>query len=189
MPPSELGRRLVHVGGGFPVYLYLVGWLHWPQLRAIYLLGIGAAVVLEAVRLFVGVDWWIYRELTREYEQDNPAGYALYVVGSAVVALTFAPRIAVPAVLMLAIVDPVSGLLTGNGHGRVKPPRVIAVTFTLAGLIGLVFVPLHAAVAGAALATVADGATPVVRGHVVDDNLGIPIGAAVAMWVALQLPV
>lgn len=189
MAASELGRRLVHVAGGFPVYGYLLGWLSWPQVRTIYLLGIGAAVVLETIRLFVGVDWWIYRELTREYEQENPAGYALYVVGAAVVALAFAPRIAVPAVLMLAIVDPVSGLLTGSEHGRVKPPRVIAVTFTLAGLIGLVFVTLPAAVAGAALATVADGATPVVRGYVVDDNLGIPVGAAVAMWVALQLPV
>lgn len=189
MAHGELGRRLVHVGGGFPVYFYLLGWLHWPQVRAIYLLGIGAAVVLEAVRLFVGVDWWIYRELTREYEQENPAGYALYVVGAAAVALAFAPQIAVPAVLMLAVVDPVSGLLTGVQRRRIKRPRVLAVTFALAGVIALAFVPLPAAVAGAALATVADGATPVVRDYVVDDNLGIPIGAAVAMWAALQLPV
>lgn len=189
MPPSELGRRLVHVGGGFPVYLYLLGWLHWPQVRAIYLLGIGAAVVLEVVRLFVGVDWWIYRELTREYEQENPAGYALYVVGAAVVALAFDPRIAVPAVLLLAIVDPISGFLSDSERSGVKRPHVLAVTFALAGAIALWFVPLSAAIAGAALATIADGATPVVRGYVVDDNLGIPVGAAVAMWVTLHLPV
>lgn len=187
MAASELGRRLVHAAGGVPVYAYLLGWLTWPQVRLLYLVGLGLAIALETVRLLVGIDWWVFRELTREYEQENPAGYALYVVGSAAVALPFAPRIAVPAILMLAVVDPVSGLLTDSEHGRVKPPRVIAVTFTLAGLIGLVFVPLPAAVAGAAIATVADGATPVIRGYVIDDNLGIPVGAGVAMWVALQL--
>ncbi|MDZ7701101.1 MAG: dolichol kinase [Halobacteriales archaeon] len=188
MAASELGRRLVHAAGGFPVGLYLLDLLDWPGVRLLYLVGIVLAVALEAVRLLIGVDWWIYRELTREYEQDNPAGYALYVVGAAVVALAFAPRIAVPAVLMLAVVDPVSGVLSSDERRPVKRPRVLAVSFLLAGLLALPFVPLGAAVAGAALATAADGATPVVRGYVVDDNLGIPVGAAVAMWAALQLP-
>lgn len=189
MAASELGRRLVHVGGGLPVALYLLDWLAWPQVSRLYLVGIGLAVALEAVRLFVGIDWWIFRELTREYEQENPAGYALYVVGAAAVTLGFDPRIAVPAILMLAVVDPVSGLLATPSPRMVKRPTVLAVTFALAGAIALAFVPLHAAIAGAVLATVADGATPVVRGYVIDDNIGIPVGAAVAMWAALQLPV
>lgn len=188
MAASELGRRLVHVSGGIPVALYLLDWLTWPQVRLLYLLGVGAAIVLEAVRLVVGVDWWIYRELTREYERENPAGYALYVVGAAGVTLAFEPRVAVPAVLILAIVDPVSGLLATPGRRMVKRPTVMALTFAMSGVIALVFVPLPAAVAGAALATVADGATPVVRGYVIDDNIGIPVGAAVAIWAMLQLP-
>lgn len=189
MAASELGRRVVHVIGGFPVALYLLDWLAWPQVRLLYLGGISVAVALEALRLLGGVDWWIFRELTREYEQANPAGYALYVIGSTAVALAFAPRIAVPAVLMLAIVDPVSGLLAEREGRGVKRPLVLAVTFALAGAIALAFVPLPAAMAGAAVATAADGVTPVVRGYVIDDNLGIPIGSGVAMWVALHLPV
>lgn len=188
MGGAEIGRRLVHVGGGFPVALYLLDWLSWTEVRWLYLVGLGLAVVLEAVRLLIGVDWWIYEELTRDYEADNPAGYALYVVGCAVVMFAFAPRIAVPAVVMLVVVDPVSGLLAGDDRRHVKRPRVLAVTFALGGAIALWFLPLHAAVAGGALATLADGATPVVRGYVIDDNLGIPIGAGVAMWAALQLP-
>lgn len=189
MAASELGRRLVHVAGGFPVALYLLGWLDWPGVRWLYLGGIALAVALEALRLLVGIDWWVFRELTRAYERDNPAGYALYVVGSAAVALAFEPRVAVPAVLMLALVDPVSGLLAAPERRAVKRPVVLAVTFAFAGAIALAFVPLPAAVAGAAAATTADGATPVVRGYVIDDNLGIPVGAGVAMWLVLQWPV
>ena len=188
MAERELGRRLVHAAGGFPVGLYLLGWLSWPEVRALYLVGIALTASLEAARLVVGLDWRVFRELTREYERDNPAGYALYVVGSAVVALAFAPQVAVPAVLLLAVVDPVSGLLSAAERRPVKRPRVLAVTFALSAVVAVLFVPLHAAVAGAALATAADGATPVVHGHVIDDNLGIPIGAGVAMWAALQLP-
>lgn len=189
MAESELGRRAVHVAGAWPVALYLLELLTWPQVRLVYVGGIALAVALEIARLVVGVDWWIYRKLTREYEQDGPAGYALYVVGSAAVALAFGPTVAIPAVLMLAVVDPVSGFLSSDERRPVKQPPILALTFALAGAIALLFVPLHAAVAGAALATAADGATPVVRGYVVDDNLGIPVGAAVAMWAALQLPV
>jgi dolichol kinase len=189
MAGRELGRRLVHVAGGFPVGLYWLEWLTWVEVRWLYLAGLGLAIALEAMRLLVGVDWWIYDELTREYEQDNPAGYALYIVGAATVAFAFAPRIAIPAVLMLAIVDPVSGLLSVAERRPVKRPRVLAATFALAGAIALWFVPLPAALAGGALATAADGATPVIGGYVIDDNLGIPIGAGVAMWLAVQLPV
>jgi len=188
MAGGEIGRRLVHVGGGFPVALYFLDWLSWTEVRWLYLAGLALAAVLEAARLLGEVGWWVYEELTRDYEAENPAGYALYVVGSAFVAFAFAPRIAIPAILMLAIVDPVSGLLADAGQQPIKRPGVLAVTFALAGTIALSFLPLHAAIAGGVLATVADGATPVVRGYVIDDNLGIPISAGVAMWVALQLP-
>lgn len=188
MAAPELGRRLVHVAGGFPVALYWLGWLSWPELRALYLVGVTLAAALEAARLVAGVDWWVYHRLTREYEADNPAGYALYVVGSALVALAFEPRIAVPAILALAVVDPVSGLLSARERRPMKRPRALAVTFVLAGLIAAAFVPPPAAVAGAAATTLADGATPVVEGYVIDDNVGIPVGAALAMWLTLQLP-
>jgi len=186
---DEVRRRLVHVGGAIFPLAYLAGVLSWPQLRVVYVAGILLTVVLEFARLVVGLDWWIFRELTREYERSNPAGYALYVVGSTVTVLFFGPQIAVPALLTLAIVDPVSGLLADNEFGEPKRPAVLALTFVLSGLVAVAFVPLPAAVLAAAVTTVADGATPVVRGHAIDDNLTIPIGAAVAMWVGLQLPV
>jgi dolichol kinase len=62
---------------------------------------------------------------------------------------------------------------------------VLVVTFAVCALFGLAFVrPVTAALGGAG-ATVADGVKPVVRGHVVDDNLTIPLVAGGLMTAAL----
>lgn len=184
---DEVQRRLVHLGGAVFPLAYLVGAVTWPQLRVLYAAGLIAALVLEGLRLVIGLEWWVFDRLTREYERSNLAGYALYVIGSTVVVLALEPRVAVPAVLILAVVDPVSGLLADNEFREPKRPLVLAVTFALSGLIAASFVPLPAALLAAGVTTVADGLTPVVRGHVIDDNLTIPIGAGLAMWVALRL--
>ncbi|WP_440006859.1 dolichol kinase [Halomicrococcus sp. SG-WS-1] len=183
---SEIKRRLVHVSGtGMPA-LYLLDLVTWQQLQELLVLGSASALVLEIVRLFVGLNWRIYDELTREYEQENLAGYALYAFGMTATALAFEPRVAVPAILMLTIADPISGVL-GSGELGVKAAHTLLVTFavcvTIASLLGL---PLLAAVLGALVATLADGVKPVVAGYVIDDNLTIPIGAGVAMFVGVR---
>jgi dolichol kinase len=89
--------------------------------------------------------------------------------------------------LMLALADPVSGLL-GSGELRsIKPLRVLAATFGVATLLALPFVPLLPAALGGAAAAVADGVKPVVLGYVLDDNLTIPPAAAVGMTVGFLL--
>ena len=184
----EVRRRFVHVGGAVFPLAYVVGVVTWSQLRLIYVAGLLLALVLEFVRLVLGVEWWLFDQLARDYERSNVAGYALYVIGSTAAVLVFDPRVAVPAVLMLAVVDPVSGLLADNEFREPKRPLVLAVAFALSGLLAIPFVSLPSALLGAAATTVADGMTPVVRGHAIDDNLTIPVGAGAAMWVGLQLP-
>ena len=186
---AEVRRRMVHIAGALVPLVYLVGLLDWRTFRLVYVAMFLGAGVLEFLRLVVGLDWWVFRELTREYERENLAGYFLYAVGATVAALLFEPAVAVPAILMLSIVDPVSGLLADNEFREPKRPTVLAVAFALSGLIAVPFVPLHAALLGAGATTLADGMTPVIRGHAIDDNLTIPIGASVAMWVGLTLPV
>ena len=183
---GEVKRRLVHVSGtGLPA-LYLLGLLKWQQLRWLLLVGSCVALVLEILRLFVGLDWQIYDELTRSYEQDNLAGYALYFFGMTATAWVFEPRIAIPAMLMLTIADPISGLI-GSGELGIKAAHTLLVTFAVCLLIASVLgLPFPAAVLGAIAATLADGVKPVIAGYVIDDNLTIPLGAAVAMFVALR---
>ncbi|GAB6861104.1 dolichol kinase [Haloplanus litoreus] len=192
---SELRRRAVHASGvGFPA-LYLLGLVEWRTLGYLLVAGSVVAAVLEAVRLLIGLDWTVYETLTREYERDNVAGYALYMFSMTTVAWAFAPPVAVPGMLMLTIGDPVSGLLGSNEAGRAKRAGVLAamfaVCFSLAALVLVRSVSLPtallAAVVGGAGATVADGFTPVVRGYVLDDNLTIPPVASLGIWLVLHV--
>jgi dolichol kinase len=184
---SEVARRLVHASGTIIPGLYVLGLASWARVTTILVVVAGVALVLEGVRLLVGIEWVVYDHLTREYEQDNLAGYALYAVSSAAVAVAFDPRVAVPAILMLTVGDPVSGLL-GSGELRsVKRAGVLLAMFGVCTLLATPFVPPVAAVAGGLTATVADGVKPVVAGYVVDDNLTIPPAAAVAMTLGLRV--
>ena len=183
---SEVKRRLVHVAGtGYPA-LFLLGLATYDELRLLLVVSSAVALGLEVIRLFVGLEWRIFDELTREYEQDNVAGYALYMFGMTAAALAFEPRVAIPAMLMLTIADPISGLV-GSGELGVKAVHTLLVTFGVCLLItSLSGLPLLTAVLGALAATLADGAKPVIAGYVVDDNLTIPVVSAAVMYVALR---
>ncbi|WP_248895764.1 dolichol kinase [Haloplanus halobius] len=192
---DELRRRAVHASGvGFPA-LHLLDIVDWVTLGYLLVVASVVAAGLEAIRLGVGLDWTVYETLTREYEADNVAGYALYMFSMTAVAWVFDPRVAVPGMLMLTLGDPVSGLLGSNEAGRAKRAGVVAtmfvVCFTLAFVVLVRSVPLPtaavAAAVGGAGATAADGFTPVVRGYVIDDNLTIPPVASLGIWLVLFL--
>jgi len=186
---GELKRRLVHASGtGLPL-LYVLEFVTWRQFGLVMLACSAVAAVLEFFRLVVGLDWEIYDELTRPYEQENVAGYGLYMFSITAVVLVFAPHLAVPAALMLTIGDPISGLLSATREaGEPKRPRTLAAMFAVCLAVSVPFlVPaagvaagVAASVAAAVAATVADGFTPVIAGYVIDDNASIPMAAALA---------
>jgi dolichol kinase len=184
---EEVLRRVVHAGGTALPALYLLGLAEWWQVTVLFVLGAAVALGLEFLRLSVGLDWAIYEHLTREYEQDNLAGYALYMLSSAPVAVLFEPRVAIPAILMLTLADPISGLLGSGELRRIKRPQVLLSMFGICTLLAAPFVPPLAAILGGLAGTVADGVKPVVAGYVIDDNLTIPPAAAVAMSAGLAI--
>ncbi|MBX0322539.1 dolichol kinase [Halomicroarcula sp. F13] len=190
---DEVARRLVHVtGSAVPVsHLLAPDLVTWRVVQAFLSVCLVAVVTLEYLRLSVGLDWAIYDRLTREYEQDNPAGYALYIVGMAVVAGAVAvglpTTVAVPAMFMLAIGDPISGLLGSAEASNVKQAWVLLVMFGVCTLLAAPFVSPAAAVLGGVAATFADGVKPTVAGYVVDDNFSIPVLSAAAMWTGLAV--
>lgn len=186
---GEVGRRLVHASGAVLPILHVLGVLSWLQVTAGFFLGFVAAVVLEALRLYGGLEMWVYEHLTREYEQDNIAGYFLYMFSATVAAAVYGPTVGAPAILMLAVADPISGSVSGEELRFIKEPQALAVMFvasaTLAGLF-LYEYPLAVVLGGLAGMT-ADGVKPRIRGYVIDDNFTIPLVAATAMWVGVEL--
>jgi dolichol kinase len=184
---EELKRRLVHASGTLVPLIAIVDPSQWGLVQGLFVAGAVVAVVLEIVRLYVGLDWGVYDRLTREYEQDNLAGYALALISVAVVAVAFDQSVAIPAILMLTIGDPISGLL---GSGELRTAKQAYVLLTMFGVCLLIAaglgVPTVPAVLGALAATAADGLKPVVAGYVIDDNLTIPLAAAVAIAAGIR---
>ncbi|TMT78509.1 dolichol kinase [Haloterrigena sp. H1] len=188
---DELKRRLVHASGSGLVVLYLLAdalglGLTWARFQLLLILLAAGALVLEFLRLQVGLDWRLYDVLTREYEQDNPGAYALYLISMAAVVVVFEPAIALPAMLMLALGDPISGTVSDNTLQRVKPPKVLITMFLVSTVVAIPFLPVAVALIAALGATIADGVTLEIRTYIIDDNLTIPIYAACLAWVALE---
>lgn len=182
---SELGRRAVHVSGSILPGLYLIDVATWPQVQYVLLAATAIALTLEAIRLTKGIDFWAYEKLTRDYEHSRVAGYALAIVGGTVTAVAFEPFVAVPALFMLTIGDPVSGILSGDDLGVKRGYVFLAMFGVCMAIASLLLVPFWPAVAGAGAATAADGFKPTIAGRVIDDNLSIPIAAGVAMQLGV----
>ncbi|MBZ6495100.1 dolichol kinase [Natrinema longum] len=188
---DELKRRLVHASGSGLVALYLLAdylglGLTWPRFRVLMVLLAAGALVLEFLRLRIGLDWRLYDVLTREYEQDNPAAYALYLISMAAVVVAFEPRIALPAMLMLALGDPISGAVSDDSLQRIKPPKVLGTMFLVSTVIAIPFLPIVVALIAALGATIADGITLEIRTYIIDDNLTIPIYAGCLAYLVLE---
>ena len=189
----EVQRRLVHSLGALVPLGWALGVYDWRAVQGLWVFGVVVAMTLEAGRLFGGLESWLYDRLTREYEQENLAGYALYTLSMLAVALAVSAGvgvtegIAAASMLMLAIGDPVSGLLGSGELQSVKQNYVLLAMFGTCTLLAAPFVTPVAAVFGGAAATLADGVKPVVAGYVVDDNLTIPPAATTAMTVVVAV--
>ncbi|MHB9287435.1 dolichol kinase [Halobacteriales archaeon Cl-PHB] len=182
----RIQRRLVHLSGTAVPAAYLLDVISWQTVRYLLAAGAAAVVVLEFIRLYVGLDWVVYDRLTRDYEQTNPAGYALAVVGAALVGWTFEPQVAVTAILLLTVADPISGVLsTAEDPDTAKSLGVMGVTFLVCLAITGSLLPLTAAIPTAAVAVAADALKPRVYGFVIDDNFSIPVSAALVASITL----
>lgn len=183
---DELQRRLFHASTSIIPALYVFDVLTWVQLQYLLVTASVGTVLLEILRLRFGLDLWIFEKLTREYEQETVAGYAMGAFSITAVVLAFEPAIAVPAILMLTIGDPVSGLLGSDTLRTIKHPRSLAAMFVISLVLAWPFLHPVAAVVAALGAMVADGVKPRIGEFVVDDNLSIPLVAGVAAFLAVE---
>jgi dolichol kinase len=185
---DDLGRRLVHVAGtAFPA-LYILPFVEWWLVRGIMLGATVIASLIELGRHRLGIHLFLFDYL-REYEEDSLGAYLLFMMSATAVALVFEPQIAIPAILMLTLADPVAGAASVDELRRVKRPRALVTMFLACALLTVPFV--HEEPAAVALGGIggmlADGVKPIVRGVIVDDDLTIAPAGALGIWVGMEL--
>jgi len=181
---EEAKRKTIHSCGiAIPVvYLFLQ--------KEVLILGF-----LISFLIILIIEWLRFRGLVslpflRENERKKIAAYVFFMIGAFISVLIFEKRIAIAAILMLALGDAVSALagamMTGDNAERyeksIKLPEVMLVMFMTSLLIGyLVLGSLPIAVLGTIGATLADGVPLKVRGIPLDDNLTIPLFSGILM--------
>ena len=109
-----------------------------------------------------------------------------YVIGAFVVVLIFPKEIAIASIMILALGDSVSRLV--GPYGYLKHPFHNekffegAIAGAIAGFLGAVFfVPWLFALIAASISMLIEGIDLEIKGFKIDDNLLIPIVAAVVM--------
>jgi len=181
---EEAKRKTIHSCGiAIPVvYLFLQ--------KEVLILGF-----LISFLIILIIEWLRFRGLVslpflRENERKKIAAYVFFMIGAFISVLIFEKRIAIAAILMLALGDAVSALagamMTVDNAERyeksIKLPEVMLVMFMTSLLIGyLVLHSLPIAVLGTIGATLADGVPLKVQGISVDDNLTIPLFSGILM--------
>ena len=185
----EVNRKLLHMFLGVALVAFLmfgiVGKEHLFGLLVIML-----TVSVLSRKYDIPLISWLLRNFEREdYVKKFPGrGFIFYIIGSLLVLALFPMDIAMPAILVLAFADSI-GHLFGIRYGKIRHPYVKTkfiegwVAGLVAGFIAaFVFVPWHEALAASFFAMLVEGIEVKIGVDDIDDNLIIPLVAAIAIW-------
>ena len=188
----NLKRKLWHFSAG----AFMVSVLIWnyPSKRIPLLILGGSSVVLFVIDILrFGTPWGgqlfraYFGQLAGKKEEEGPNASFFYAVSLLVAVLLFEPRIAMGAIISLAVGDPVAGIVgTLFGRLRVKGKAVEGAVANLA--VSFLLIDLLVRSPWIALAGAAAGAA-VELAHIpkVDDNLSVPIVSGLAMTIVSSL--
>ena len=180
-------RRLFHAVGGLGLIAFVQ--VTGPE-SVLALAGIGgglvAALLLDWARLrFVGANTAFFRMFSRLASPREAAGIASstwYLAGALAVLVIFPPPLFVPSILVLAFADPAASVV-GRIWGR---RRLGKGTWEGTGVFFLVSAGVLTPLAGvgAGLFAAAGAAAAEVLPTRLDDNVVVPLGTALALWLA-----
>lgn len=194
MPNFEIKRRIVHSTGVFIPVLYLLNIATWTSIGLIISILTTTVLILEYYRLKKNYTNIIYKRLTRPYESEKIAGYALYMVGMLIAWILYSPIAAVSGMLLLSLGDPISGIIGSLKNENNK----WIIRFSVIIIFALIILPLNiselgytigtiTAILGALSAFVVDEFKPKINGQIIDDNLTIPVVSGLIITVILYL--
>lgn len=181
--PAEAGRRLIHVA--VSVGAAIVAWFLPPALaRATLAAAAAIAVATDLVRRRDGAFGHAFDRavgsMLRPYERRRWTGATRLAVAFAAAAWLVPPPTAGVAFLIAGLADPAAAAF-GRRFGRFRTPWGKSVAgsaaFVLAGTALVIALP-HLATAPAVAAVLASA---LVEAMPIDDNLGVPITAALSL--------
>lgn len=190
----EIGRRLVHSSGVvFPILYYFV--LDRTEIMGLLSIAVLIASILEFLRIKKGYNNIIFDNLTRDYESNKLAGYHLYLVGMLVASVFYQPVIAMSSMVMVAVCDPIGGIL-GNAEEDESKSVWVLLSVILSGWIistpvilysyGINTSILLGLVVGVGTG-LSDFRKLSIKGYIIDDNLLIPVVSGLMCQVLIYI--
>jgi dolichol kinase len=186
----EAKRKLTHLLFGIIiVVLLMLGYIGKMHIFVLVIAGIIVSFLFKKYNLPV-VNWILDNiERDSDFKKFPGKGFIFYLIGVFLVLSFFPLDIAMPAILVLAFADS-AGHLFGIRFGRIRHPFVSTkfvegfIVGLIAGFIGaLVFVPWYEALAASFFAMLVEGIEIKTGAEEVDDNIIIPLVAAIAISV------
>ncbi|MCH8067073.1 MAG: hypothetical protein IIC69_00655 [Nanoarchaeota archaeon] len=183
----EIKRQLIHALLG----IIIVILLYFSIISAAILFAVSAiGLILSFLsrKFNIPVIYGFLQIFDRKKDLENfpGKGAVFYVIGAFVVVLIFPKEIAMASIMILALGDSVSRLV--GPYGYLKHPFHNekffegAIAGAIAGFLGAVFfVPWLFALIAASISMLIEGIDLEIKGFKIDDNLLIPIVAAVVM--------
>ena len=184
----EPKRQLFHMLFGIIIVVLLV----YDLLRVthiFFLVVIGIMLSFLSKKFKIPIIFWFLENFEREKDlKEFPGkGVIFYLIGAFLVLSFFPLDIAMPSILILAFGDSASHLF-GVRYGRIKHPFTdkkfiegMIAGFIAAFIGALVFLPWHEALAASFFAMLAEGFEIRIGAEDVDDNIIIPLVAAIAI--------
>ena len=187
----EAKRQLFHMLLGIAVVaLLLYGLIS--KSHIFFLIIIGIIVSFLSKKFKIPIIFWFLKNFEREKELKTFPGKGIifYLIGVFLVLSFFPLHIAMPSILILAFGDSASHLF-GIRYGKIKHPFTdkkfiegMIAGFIAAFIGALVFLPWHEAIIASFFAMLAEGLEIRIGAEQVDDNIIIPLVAAIAISLA-----
>jgi len=186
----EAKRQLFHMFLGITIVtLLMFGFIKTLHIFSLIIVSIIISLISKKYKIPI-VLWLLQNfERSKDIKTFPGKGFIFYFIGIFLVLSFFPLDIAMPAILVLAFGDSMSHLF-GIRYGKTISPfsnkKFIEglIAGLIAGFIGaLVFVPWYQALAASFFAMMAESIEIKIGAEQVDDNIVIPLVAAIAIWV------
>ena len=187
----EAKRQLFHMLMGIAIVALLIYGLINKN-HIFFLIVIGIIISFLSKKREIPVICWFLKNFDREKDLKSfpGKGAIFYLIGVFLVLSFFPFGIAMSAILVLALGDSASHLF-GVSHGKIRHPFTdkkflegMIVGFIAAFIGALVFLPWHEALIASFFAMLAESIEIKLGAEKVDDNIIIPLAAAIAVSLA-----